>query len=227
MDHIDKIIISSAPDLQPHTILGKAHSFLEEKMLSFLKFVRSNPDKFGKKTNEDTFNEFLATHLNDGESVFIATHEASDGKRRNDVALYLKGSGKTGYPKIFAIEGKRLPAPSGKNRKKEYLYSNLDGKINGGVERFKLGLHAGDLNESAIVAYVQKSNISNWEKTINSWIDELINKSNHIDISWGMDDKLNKVKVLDCGCEKFESNNSRKTEMTPIKLYHYFLSVCT
>lgn len=124
-----------------------------------------------------------------------------------------------------------MPTPSGKQRIKEYLYSNPIGKINGGVERFKLELHAKNLKESAIIGYIQKNNISYWQKTINSWVDELVKNSNHPDILWTEKDKLVLYKMLRQACvEKFVSENLRKSKGSfstgPIILYHYFLVVC-
>ena len=74
------------------------------------------------------------------------------------------------YDPILVLECKRLPAPSS-DRKREYVTGGE--KRNGGIQRFKLGLHGAGLGLVAMIGYVQKHSVRHWHREINEWISEL------------------------------------------------------
>jgi hypothetical protein len=71
---------------------------------------------------------------------------------------------------ILVCEGKRLPAPSS-DREMEYVTGG--NRKNGGIQRFKLGLHGAALNVAAMIGYLQARSTHDWHRLINSWIANL------------------------------------------------------
>mgnify|MGYP003639893008 CR=1 FL=1 len=127
------------------------------------------------------------------------------------------------WDSYFSIEAKRLPT-LGHNREKEYIIGY--DKPNGGMERFKKGIHGKNLKYAAIIAYVQKENFDYWFLQINEWINDLV-KISHGD--WTDEDKLRKsgthstVKLA-----RFESDNIRlpiTPEPQKTRLFHFWISV--
>lgn len=155
-------------------------------------------------------------------------HEASQrGRRKVDLAakpiqkIYVKGHLYSKNDPIFAIEGKLLPPP-GKKREREYL-TGLDGKITGGVQRFKLGEHGGKLHEAGIVGYVKKHSLQYWFETINSWIDELILSDEHIE--WKEGEKLTSFHENNYSAYMTSENsrNAEKCNSNTILLHHFWV----
>ncbi|WP_375579870.1 hypothetical protein ABWH96_01975 [Marivirga tractuosa] len=125
------------------------------------------------------------------------------------------------FDSFFSIEAKRLPTP-GHNREREYVIGH--DKSNGGIERFKKGIHGYGLRYSAIIGYVQKEDFDFWFLQINNWIDELIKTTKG---EWIAEDKLKKLTVK-TGTQivKFESDNIRipvKSFTDKIKLLHFWI----
>lgn len=94
---------------------------------------------------------------------------------------------------IFSVEAKRLPAPSN-DRQKEYVYDarvNKNGiKLNGGgIERYKNGAHGRNLNQCAILGFIESNDFDWWLKEINQWIEELFSEEN----SWTDDETLTEL----------------------------------
>tara|TARA_R110002124_G_scaffold9336_3_gene47834 strand:+ start:303 stop:1031 length:729 start_codon:yes stop_codon:yes gene_type:complete len=127
------------------------------------------------------------------------------------------------WDSYFSIEAKRLPT-LGHNREKEYIIGH--DKPNGGMERFKKGIHGKNLKYAAIIAYVQKENFDYWFLQINGWIDDLV-KISHGD--WTEEDKLIKsgtnstVKFA-----KFESDNISlpiAPQKQKTRLFHFWISL--
>lgn len=55
----------------------------------------------------------------------------------------------------MVIECKRLPTPGGKDREREYVSGfHANGSPTGGIQRFKLGLHGGQVHDAAMIGYV-------------------------------------------------------------------------
>lgn len=117
------------------------------------------------------------------------------GNQERDLTKQSKGipdlffyAHKLGNPpiSIFSVECKRLPAPSPKERKKEYVTGNNN---NGGIERFKTGKHGIGLNECGMLGFVEKETFQHWQTTINQWITELSEK----DSFWKKNETLAEV----------------------------------
>lgn len=120
---------------------------------------------------------------------------------------------------FFSLEAKRLGG-LGSRRSKEYLIGRFEKKkyINcGGVERFKQGIHGRGLPYGAIIGYVQEHDFTYWYGSINSWIDDLIQKNLYSPVPWLLKDKLKKDYIRSTTA-KFISITSRKNDC--ITLFH-------
>ena len=91
------------------------------------------------------------------------------------------------YDPILVLEGKRLPAPSS-DREKEYVTGGQ--RRTGGIQRFKLRLHGGQLNLAALIGYVQQGSVNHWFKTINQWISKVATISPNDGCNWSNDEVL-------------------------------------
>lgn len=78
------------------------------------------------------------------------------------------------YEPFLVIEAKRIPAPS-IDREREYVTGTArnSGGPTGGIQRFKLGLHGGDVETAAMVGYIENGLPDHWLRVINGWIQEL------------------------------------------------------
>lgn len=117
------------------------------------------------------------------------------------------------------MEAKRLDN-MGTKRSKEYLIGRVEKKkyeSNGGVERFKQGIHGRNLKYGALIGYVQKYDFTYWYDLINSWINDLIQKKTISPVHWTPEDKLKK-RYIRALTAKFVSVNSRRDDS--ITLFH-------
>jgi len=96
------------------------------------------------------------------------------------------------YDTILVLEGKRIPAPS-PDREKEYVIGTTSGKISGGIQRFKMGLHGAEQDLAAMVGYVQARTPRYWQKKINEWIVQLSSDSMEDGCVWTADETLEPV----------------------------------
>lgn len=90
--------------------------------------------------------------------------EGADTQRAVDFYFYPAEQG-TSKKSLFSVEAKRLPAPGGSEREKEYVLG-----AGGGIERFKIEAHGKGLPNCGMLAFVEKQNFAHWYSTINSWI---------------------------------------------------------
>ncbi len=93
------------------------------------------------------------------------------------------------YDTILVLEGKRIPAPS-PDREKEYVIGATSGKISGGIQRFKMGLHGAEQDLAAMVGYVQAHTPRYWQKKINEWIVQHSSDSMEDGCVWNDDETL-------------------------------------
>ena len=120
---------------------------------------------------------------------------------------------------LFSFEAKRL-GKLGKQREKEYLvgrFKNGRYKKCGGVERFKQGIHGGNLKYEALVGYVQENDFLYWHDLIGSWIEDLISGKSYSPVAWQQKDKLIQ-EYIRFNTAKFISVNTREKES--ITLFH-------
>ena len=95
------------------------------------------------------------------------------------------------YKPFLVIEAKRLPAPI-RDREREYVTGTdrRSGGPTGGIQRFKLGLHGGDVETAAMVGYIESGLPDHWLRVINGWIQELAAMPPMDDCPWNISEIL-------------------------------------
>lgn len=177
--------------------------------------------------------DFLDVKARESFPLIRFHHEQPQGGRRQ-VDLSVKPGIESGikvsgceysiYDHFFVIEGKRLPTP-GKDREREYV-SGEEGKITGGIQRFKTGDHGAAFDDAAIIGYVQKNSFEYWLKTINEWIADLSKNFKGKGISWEHKDKLKSISSEE-KVSMLVSVNKRSPQKckNPITLYHLWVDL--
>jgi hypothetical protein len=99
--------------------------------------------------------------------VQFTREELQGGHRSVDISTIEKTY--SAYKPFMVLECKRLPPPS-KDREKEYV---TGAKKSGGIQRFKLGLYAADMQIVGMIGYVQQHSAKHWYEQINKWISQL------------------------------------------------------
>ena len=158
---------------------------------------RDDPDR-PRKEAEYSLNLQLCKFLNsrardDFPMVCFNTEEPQTGRSKVDIsatpakAVVIEAQLHTIYDLILVLEGKRLPAPS-KDREKEYVTGYA--RKNGGIQRFKLGLHGAKFDVAAMIGYVQERSPRHWHSTITKWISELASGKDNDDCAWNKSETL-------------------------------------
>lgn len=152
---------------------------------------RDDPDRAAEDA-EERLNAQLCKYLNVASNhrfpmIHFSHEEKQTGIRRVDMSALLTMGQFVGltyhtiYDPILVFEGKRLPAPS-PIREREYVTGGEE--TSGGIQRFKLGLHGANQTIAAIIGYIQQGDASEWERTINNWLRELVGTSACTDEEW-------------------------------------------
>ena len=125
------------------------------------------------KDNEDLKNQKLSEAFNiigsQNEKIWIGAgkeHNQLGKQTREDIYFYLAGDN---HPRIFYLEGKRLPKNKTISEEEYVVGISTSGKPSGGIERFKLGIHGEPLRiqNNGIIAYIENKTIPEWELIIN------------------------------------------------------------
>jgi hypothetical protein len=193
-------------------------AFLSDNIPDFPAFLKSNTSR---KLNEDRISGkleiFLQRHARSDNSIFMFQFQTPlEGKRSTDLSVIYAAPYSTTEP-FFIIEAKRLPTP-GNGRDREYVQGDL-----GAMERFKRGHHGKNLEQSAILGYVEKEDHDHWHKQICSWITDLINANTDTSIVWDKNDLLTFLKDIQ-GIHTYKSLNKR-AGITEIKLTHFLINI--
>jgi hypothetical protein len=216
--------------LEPEVSIATVVSFIEQILISFSdKYV--NSDIINEKGLTQKLSQMLNKHANRKCYPFYFEKEYMEIPERGDspqvdigvISALEQGIeiGAKTYEDVsfFSMEAKRL-ANLELKRSKEYLIGRFENKkyLNcGGVERFKQGKHGRDLKYGAVIGYVQLHDFSYWHDSINSWVDDLIQKKLYSPVSWLIKDKLEKNYIKPTTA-KFVSTASRKDDF--ITLFH-------
>jgi hypothetical protein len=123
------------------------------------------------------------------------THTVDIGVHGSDEITLIGASGYTIYDPFLVVECKRLPAPSPKQREREYVTGKHQNSGNpaGGIQRFKLGLHGSKVETAAIVGYIEKDTPRYWYEAINGWIIELTAETSTEGCVWSRADVLEQL----------------------------------
>lgn len=184
--------------------------------------------------NEVGLTDFLVVALNSSRrpNGLIFKAESRENRFRGDspavdIGIFweLPAQGFSSWPRISAIEAKRLDSRIDSRRKCEYVYGHTErGKrvVAGGIERYKKALHAKDISTKvAILAYMQTDNFATWHRRINGWIAELAKQDGH-EPPWSNDEKLSSPAEND-GVATCESTIFRKKDRLP--MVHFWVDL--
>lgn len=159
------------------TLVSKTIDFVQEQ----LPFWRDDPNRPDEQS-ENKLNLHLCKFLdvkarNEFPLIRFDHEEYQFGLRSVDISVSpvtevtIGASLYTIYDPVVVFECKRLPAPS-HDREKEYVTGGIEHK-NGGIQRFKLGLHGANHDIAALIGYIQERSACEWYEEINKWIVEL------------------------------------------------------
>lgn len=217
--------------LRPGTLVDKTIAFVHRQLAPW----RDDPDRTDEKS-ENRLNLQLCKFLDsrarqEFPMVRFDTEEPQTGQRRVDLSAspaetILVGPRQyTIYTPILVLEGKRLPAPSA-DREMEYV-TGVAHK-NGGIQRFKLGLHGAQLQVAAMVAYIQDRGTSYWHRTVNKWISDLAAGSLGDICSWHISEMLGQLEKQPAGrvamCQSVHARHG-KTASDSIHLHHLWVEM--
>ncbi|MDR1342482.1 MAG: hypothetical protein LBK18_04395 [Prevotellaceae bacterium] len=139
--------------------------------------------------------------------------EGADRQRTVDFYFYPVEQGAL-RKSLFSVEAKRLPAPGGKGRAKEYVLG-----AGGGIERFKRENHGKGLFNCGMLAFVEKQDFAYWYSTINSWI---VAASASASESWTPEECLSGLTVNTAWAK---SMSIVKRELSDLNLIHFWINV--
>ena len=213
------------PSIKKGTIKEKLIIFLEKSLSKFQESFKGRVNDSEEELNEQ-LGKTLSYLSKDLPFIFQPETKQKQFKgidRRVDIGVFRHFLGPTPF---FTIESKRLTTSIAKNRKKEYVLGDDPSKLSGGIERFKHNVHGVNLKHSAIIGYVQNEDVKFWYKTVNEWIQELIDGNIQSSLRWISNDLLkNTCNYKDEKYAKFISE-SMKINKTKISLNHYFVNLC-
>jgi len=173
---------------------------------------------------EDEITQDIELSLNDEthevDVPFIFQNQRKEGIYTTDIGVCIRDN----HNFFCWIEAKRLPTPIRVDRDEhEYVIvdkKNEKFKGNGGIQRFKEGKHASNLEYSIMLGYIQDDkNVDYWLSKINLWITELANADG---VFWNYEDLLKRYSSNKC--DRFLSEHKRK-EKKPIILHHYWIKL--
>ncbi len=174
-------------------------AFIKTQLPQFVKLVLKD-----YICNENGLNSWLSRFITNAaeQEIFFANRESMEDETRGtspavDIGIYLK-TDDTGIdpPLITVFEGKRLSAKLPKKRRREYVIGREENGKHihcGGIERFKLAIHGGKLNNAGMIGYIQDGAPDNWHKKTNDWICELCNQP--FDPAWSEQEQLTQQKI--------------------------------
>jgi hypothetical protein len=213
---MERPITSHGEPLNKENIYETLFMFIDDVLFKYKLLV--------SEIAEDKITQDIEIYLNEETRVnntfFAFQNQHKEGIYTTDIGVYLRSN----HNFFCWIEAKRLPTPISKDRdEREYVIvdkSNKKFKGNGGIQRFKEGKHASDLEYSIMIGYIQDDNNANyWLSRINVWITELANTGG---VFWSHEDSLKKFTYNKC--DRFLSVHKRKGK-NPITLHHYWIKL--
>jgi hypothetical protein len=197
---------------------------------------KRSPDASEKLLNSSLC-DFLDSRARSGFPMVRFKHEAPQAESRTvdigvhgaEEATFIRAQSYTIYQPFMVIECKRVPAPSPKEREREYVTGKhkSSGTPAGGIQRFKLGLHGSNIETAAIVGYIEKHSLRYWHGVINGWIAELAAAETGTDgCVWSHADAIEQLVCNDeHGSSTAISSHKRTDEcITPsIRLHHLWI----
>lgn len=181
------------------------NTLVKETLDFFFKHLpgwRDDPERPDEES-EEKLNSSLCDYLNyrarhDYPMAIFHHEEYQTGRRRVDMSaktesfILAEMRKFTKYDPYLVFEGKRLPAPTA-DREREYVTGFAE--VNGGIQRFKLGLHGAPLEVAALVAYVQDDDPDAWLVRINGWISALNGGECSAGCAWSTTEQLGEYRL--------------------------------
>lgn len=152
------------------------------------------------------------------------------GSQQVDIGTVYTQINSSGYAddeSFFSIEAKRLNINLPTIRKEEYVVGRDDGKsyvFSGGIERFKMGLHGKNLEQSAILGFIQTNNFEYWKEKVNDIINEQIDNPNIINLEWEEADKISFIRSRN-NFALYKSVSNSSYENKNITLHHIWIDL--
>ena len=210
--------------IESNTLVMKTIAFIYTQLPAW----RDDPDR-QPEISEPKLNpqlcKFLNFHANSQFPMVSFFHEEPQAPNRSvDISVLPRVEPHSKYDPLLVIECKRLPAPDMK-REKEYV-SGLDPhKISGGIQRFKLGLHSGNISPAVMVGYIQEKDASFWLEQINSWICEFAKQPIGDRCVWADDEILQFLEACPCrGISTYVSNH-RRISSSILEICHLWVNM--
>lgn len=217
----------------PFPIYEKLFNFIDNCLYDFKPLSRTKKGLLLMAEDDITedlvdFFETKQETMSYTDDSFIFTNQSKQGQYKVDIGVKLGRKYSASNRKPFCwIEAKRLPTPeSGKSRdEREYVVVSQEknnGKKrftgNGGIQRFKEGKYAPDHQYAIMIGYIQEQDADFWLKTINNWINDLINETPDF---WHEGDYL---KPVNGKKQRYFSVHSRK-KLKEITLRHFWIQI--
>ena len=173
--------------------------FLKTHLPQFVKFVLN-----ANIENENGLNSRLSRFITNAatQEIFFADRESMEDETRGtspaaDIGIYLNVKDlRIDPPLITVLEGKRLTIKLPNKRRREYVIGREEGGKHihcGGIERFKLAIHGGKLNNAGMIGYLQDGTPDSWREKVNTWICDLC--SQPFDPAWSEREQLTPQKT--------------------------------
>jgi len=184
--------------LAPGTLSLKTIDFVLEQLPSWRDDASRPNEKSENKLNLQLCKFLDAKARNDFPMIRFDHEEYQSGRRSVDISssrvaeIIIGAVTYTIYDPVIVFECKRLPAPR-RDREKEYVTGGMKRK-KGGIQRFKLGLHAASHDIAAMIGYIQKRSAQEWHNEINKWIIELSSSTIADDCVWDKREILGTLK---------------------------------
>lgn len=215
-----------APDAAQDSLIEQTIRFVWECLIPW----RDDPEREFAEAEEDLngqFQKFLqASAYDDFPMVVFDREERQEGRRRVDLSVsprretWIEGKLHTKYTPFLVIEGKRLPPPSN-DREREYVVGN--GKLSGGIQRFKLGLHGKDHETAIILGYLQQGTPQEWHPRLNGWISEL---ADNLPEEWSDNERLSELEPPNAEIRsRCDSTHPRSAacDRNDIRILHFWI----
>jgi len=149
--------------------------------------------------NENGLNSRLSRYITNAaaQEIFFADRESMEDETRGnspaaDIGIFLRMEDLGIDPPLITVfEGKRLTTKLPSKRRREYVIGRKKGAKPihcGGIERFKLAIHGGKLNNAGMIGYLQDGTQDSWREKVNTWICDLCSQS--FDPAWSEREQL-------------------------------------
>lgn len=205
--------ISIENNFEKHEVIQKIIQFIPIQLIKF----QINQNQIDQSDIEGSYNNQLSMYLNAciTNEAFQFQHEFKrSNRRRPDIGVAIKTQILlSNYESVFDIECKRLNTSMQPHHVKRYVSGET--RETGGIERFKRNLHGTNLENSAMIGYIENKTTNFWFEKINSWIENKINEDNEF---WKDTELIKNIN------QNYYSTHKRINAITnSINIFHFFI----